>query len=507
MKQNDDFQEGAAASGINRYVPLLIYAIVILTFLCIPLKSISYGYLPPDDALRHAAKAVSGKPWSEILVLGDTYKVDHNFGWHLVLRQIYLWSHCDTETLVVFSVVALFTLVGWSAVPWLRRPEAWLATTLLFAICTESIERHCLGRPFLLTMSTVLTFLFLWQSRSHYRPGWRTALGMTVLITIAVFVHGVWYLWLLPIAAFVLAREFEWALVLAGSWIVGTLFAAALTGHPVDYLWGALYVAIKGMGAHLTQRTLATELQPDSGDFPALVLVAGLLVLRNLAKLDVRPLTRNPAFWLACVCWVLGFKARRFWGDWGWPALMVLVAWDLQTFLQTRLPPNSLKRLAWTGALAVATFLGTTNDRHGRWTNNLTTEYLTQEDPQIVPWLPEKGGILYSADMRTFYRTFYKNPNADWRYMVGYEPVIMPPEDFNTYHRILWNFNDCKAYEPWVKKLRPQDRLLISGVKGARPDISQLEWNYTVSGTWLGRLPRTNSAPQISSSPKDTASR
>ncbi len=225
-------------------------------------------------------------------------------------------------------------------------------------------------------------------------------------------------------------------------------------------------MAIKAFSTHLTQRTLVTEFQPDSGDFPALILLAGLLVLRPLAKLKARPLTTNPAFWLVCICWVLGFKARRFWGDWGWPGLMVLIACDLQLLLQTWLPANSLKRLALAGALAVAIYLGDTNDRDSRWTYNLTTEYLTQSDPEVAPWLPEKGGILYSGDMKAFYRTFFKNPNADWRYILGYEPIIMPPEDFNTYHSILWNFGDYKAYEPWVKKMRPQDRLVIYGSQG-----------------------------------------
>lgn len=493
MTQNDDWNDETAASGMKRYVPLLICAIVILTFLFIPLRIIKYGYLPPDDALRHAAKAVSGKPWSQILVLGDAYKVDHNFGWHLLLRQIYLLSHCNTDLLVVFSVAGLFTLLGWSAIPWLKRPEAWLATMLLFAISTDAVGRHMLGRPFLLTVSALVTILFLWQNRDPSPPGWKIAFGMTGLITVAIFVHGVWYLWVLPVAAFVLAREFRWALVLGATWIVGTVIGASLTGHPIDYLWGAIDMAIKALSTHFTQRTLVSEFQPASGDFPALLILAGLLVLRILAKLDARPLTRNPAFWLACMGWILGFKAKRFWADWGWPGLLVLMACDLQLIFQTRLPANSLKRLALACVLAVSVYLCDTNDRDSRWTYNLTTAYLTQSDPEVAPWLPDKGGILYSAEMRTFYRTFFKNPNAEWRYILGYEPIIMPAEDFDTYHRILWNFGDYKAYEPWLKKMRPQDRLVIYGVKASPPDIPALEWNYAVSDIWIGRLPRTNS--------------
>src|SRR5487761_2077308 len=104
---------------LKRDVPLAVWTGVTLVILAIPLKIISYGYLPGDDALRHAAKAVSGKSWSDILVLNDTYKIDHEFGWNLLLEKIRRWTDWNAEALVIFSVVALFLLAGWSALPWL----------------------------------------------------------------------------------------------------------------------------------------------------------------------------------------------------------------------------------------------------------------------------------------------------------------------------------------------------------------------------------------------------
>ena len=103
--------------------------------------------------------------------------------------------------------------------------------------------------------------------------------------------------------------------------------------------------------------------------------------------------------------------------------------------------------------------------------------------------MPEPGGIFYCADMSIFYQTFYKNPNGNWRYQLGYEPALMPAEDFETYHKILWNAGDVKAYAPWVAKLKPADRLVIRGTRSGPPNIPQLEWNYGVSGLWLGRTP------------------
>ena len=221
-------------------------------------------------------------------------------------------------------------------------------------------------------------------------------------------------------------------------------------------------------------------------------ILGGLLVLRQLAKLNSVPLTRNPAFWLVCISWMLAFEVDRFWEDWGWPALMVLMTWDLQSLLLTRFAENSFKRLGLTLGLAAATFLCVTNDAHSRWTQTLSNRYLrSQQHPDLDGWMPDKGGIFYTVDMTLFYQTFYKNPTGDWRYMLGFEPTWMPKADFEVYQKVLWNLGEPKAYTPWVEKMQPADRLVIRGGRSASPGIPQLEWYYTgVSGIWIGRTPR-----------------
>jgi hypothetical protein len=224
-------------------------------------------------------------------------------------------------------------------------------------------------------------------------------------------------------------------------------------------------------------------------------MLGGLLIARQLVKLDAPPLHRNPAFWLVVIGWVLGCETWRFWGDWGTPALMVLMTCDLQLIFQARFAADSFKRLGLVCGLALAAYAVTTNDVGSRWTSNLTTQYLTQDNPDVAGWLPDKGGIFYSADMTLFYQTFFKNPNGDWRYILGFEPTLMTDEDFAVYHSVRWNGGDAKAYKPWVDKMRPQDRLVIRGGRAEQPGIPQLEWNYGVSGIWIGRLPRTNAPP------------
>lgn len=482
---------------LRRYVPLLVWVVVILTLLLIPLKIISYDYLPIDDALRAAAKAVSGKTWQEVLVLNSVYKIDHEYGWSVLLAKIHTLFNADADAIVTFSVVSLFVLLGLAAVPWLRYPEAWLATLVLSMVTIMLPYRFLLGRPYLITMAALMALLFLWRRFGAEKIKWWAAPAVTALIAASVYFHGTWYLWVLPIAAFFFARQFQWGFLVAGCWVAGVVLGSLLTGHPIDYPLQAIKVVELATGKHMTQRTLASELQPQNGDVYALYILGGLLILRRMAGLTGVPFLRDPVFWLVCLTWTLSLKVGRFWIDWGWPAMMVMMACDLQLLLASRLAVDSLRRAALTAGIALVAYLSVTGDVGNRWSSSLTQQYLTADNPDLKGWMPDKGGILYAADMTMFYQTFYKNPHGDWRYMVGFEPTLMPADDFETYHKILWNYGDGKAYTPWLLKMTPADRLVIRGGRGSPPSIPQLEWNYGVSGIWVGRVPgnRPDGAP------------
>jgi len=473
----------------RRYVPLTVWLVVVLVFLAIPLQIIKLGYLPADDALRHVAKAVSGKSWPEILVVGDSYKIDQSLGWHGILGGLHHALGWNAEALVIFSVVGLFLVANCAMLPWLKRPEAWLAAMLAAMVVSDLLQRLMLGRPFILTMTVLMTLLFAVQ---YKKPDWKMFVLMTVLTAACTYIHGVWYLWLLPIASVFFAGKFRWSFVLVGAWMLGTVISMLLSGHPADYLGHALNMALNGVGGHLTNRTEATELQPFGGDILAVILMGGVVALRLWNKPAAPAFTRNPAFWLMLGCWILGFRVGRFWEDWGWPALVVLMAMEVELLMVAKLAADSLRRLFIVLILGVATFACVTSDLNGRYTQSLSTEFLSaKEHPELKEWMPEKGGILYSADMTIFYQTFFKNPDGDWRYQLGFEPALMPKDDFETYHKILWNGGDVKAYAPWVQKMKPADRLVIRGGSGQHPNIPQLEWYYGATGTWIGRLPQS----------------
>jgi len=50
--------------------------------------------------------------------------------------------------------------------------------------------------------------------------------------------------------------------------------------------------------------------------------------------------------------------------------------------------------------------------------------------------------------------------------------------------QIMWNFGDAKAYEPWLKKMRPQDRLVI---RGGRSSLrAARNWNGSMASAASG---------------------
>ena len=115
---------------------------------------------------------VSGKSWSEILILDPVYKIDHEYGWNLLAAAK---MHRSDElgmpnSLVIVSVTGLFLLWALGVLPWLKWPEAWLVALLLSAASSDVPERFITGRPFTVTAAGLIGILFLWQKNGTAPP-------------------------------------------------------------------------------------------------------------------------------------------------------------------------------------------------------------------------------------------------------------------------------------------------------------------------------------------------
>ncbi|MEE8317676.1 MAG: hypothetical protein V3S13_02045, partial [Candidatus Omnitrophota bacterium] len=470
----------------------------------IPAKIIGYGYMPGDDANRHAAKVVSGKDWSEILVLRDDVTMDSHPGWHAILNVFYKATNCSTDELVNISVILLFILFSLVPLVLLERPEAWPISLLIFAVASPSLIIRLLhGRPFIFTMAVVLVLCFLWQKLRSKKLPYKLLVILTLLMAASTWIHCAWYLLGLPVICFFIAREWRAAILVSFSTIIGIVLGASFTGHPYLLIKQNILHVIHAFGSHDFQHMLVGEFQSSRGDVLMVIVVAGMLAWRKIRGAWDPKVIDNPVFILAVSGWALGFVANRFWFDWGMVATIAWISLELQETLKDKMNHFSWRRVLITISILGILYIAVTNDSDRRWTRNLSIKYLHLDNPDHAPWLPGPEGIVYSNSMRIFYQTFLKNPHAPWRYMLGFEPVIMPPEDLKIYRDMQRNFFHPSKYEPWVKKMSPEDRLIINHTPEKAPKIKGLDWHLVTGSVWSGRLPRDTEEKEVEKQDKE----
>jgi hypothetical protein len=455
------------------------------------------------------AKVMTDKEYDQIVVLRPEYKIDHSPGWNWILRQLHRAAGWNEDALMIFSVAAMMLCVYLAGLPWLRRPEAWMAALLAQMVALPNLMvRLDQGRPFLLSEGVLICLLFAWGRERTRQPSWHKLVLTTAGFALSVWVHGAWYLWVFVLGGFFMAGAWCETLWLAACWAAGVIAGALLSGKPLAFLYGAVYMAAAVFKEHAPKWMLVGEFQPSDGEFYTLVILALVYIWRRCPSSPSPPQTcggegrgeeasnrsmekasllRQPVFWMIAIFWTLGFQADRFWADWGMTAATVWLAMQFDGWMVEKWPADGGRRLLLCCLIAAPFFLDSTSDIRMRYTQNQQETFLDGSDPRLQGWLPEGDGIFYNADMAFFYNTFYKNPQANWRYIQGFEPALMPEEDLQILRQMQWNHFDLDSYQPWIKKMRPQDRLEVPG--SAPPPIAELEWRAAAKGLWLGRKP------------------
>jgi hypothetical protein len=329
-------------------VKCLFVLVCAALFFLIPFKIAGLGYLPGDDALRHAAYAMDNRQWSEVLVLNPAIspEMDSHPGWHGMLRAAHRVLGVGKDGLVTLEFTlafAGFMLAGLAAS---RAPLAWLAAAALIMVVEPGLYgRLLLGRPFVVSMTALVLLLFWWQGGGKKSTRAEVAV-VFCLLTVSVVMHPtVWYLWSLPVLALWLAGRRRSAVIVAAC-IPCAMVAAALLlgGRWYDVFVFPIYAIVNSVGAdNIVVTNLVTELNPGVTPVIGLGLMAAIMALRAWGAgvalppanppgtgprtLSIPPeisrMLREPDFLLVIIGWLLGLCVCRFWDDWGRPALLV----------------------------------------------------------------------------------------------------------------------------------------------------------------------------------------
>jgi hypothetical protein len=172
------------------------------------------------------------------------YVVDHSPGWEWFLGVLHRAFGWDEDALISFSVASMAICVFCFPLIWVRHPEAWLAAVLAQMIAIPQLmERWTQGRPYLLTEGILMALLFPGPKKRPPPPWWKSwpdvfrirAFGVDARLVVSV---GAALRGLFP------------GPTLAGRPLAGGLLGrrepslgALLTGRPLAFLYGAIFMA------------------------------------------------------------------------------------------------------------------------------------------------------------------------------------------------------------------------------------------------------------------------
>lgn len=484
----------------SRAFPLIIFLGCFLVLLAIPFRIISWGYLPQDDALRHAGLAVTDKTLDMVMV-SDGPIVDMHYGWHSFLRGVHALGAETTDDLVVFEVVFLFLFFAIPPLFLFKRNETWLFVLLLSYSLLGFGTRLLIGRPLVAVMAVALQILLTRTRLNAEKTPWRLLGWLAFVMTLSIWWRSTWFLYLFPIVTFAAARRWRAFARLLALLAVSLILATIFWGD-----WHLPFDTLAGVFAALNSadnvRNLVGELQPMTTFFNVTVAIALILICTYLRGGDVKKKLDSPVFFVLAGSCFLASQANRWFAEFGTVAFMVLLGEELDAWITEKKLSwfnwASFSRVTVVGAAIALLFVGYTADQGGRWTSALKREYVEITDPDLQIGLPGDDGIIYNSSMRIFFETFYKHPHAPWRYMLGCEAAMMPEEDLKIFRKIQWNNDAVETYAPWVQKMRPQDRLWLTLGIGAKPQIKELEWTQMTSHIWSGRKTETENSTKKS---------
>ncbi len=473
---------------IKQRIPAACLLVFLWFFLWSAVVIISLDYMPTDDGLRHVGQAVCQKDWNQILVMGSWPLFDIHFGWKTIL--FFLFDHgMPKESLLYFSIVFMLALNFALPAFVVKRPEVW-ALCLIIGLCViVNPMRYMLGRPFL---SQVAAVALIGLSAQHYRDKFdlRYLVFLYLVLTLSMTLRAVWFLFLLPIGCYLMAGEAKKCYRLAIVWALAVVTAAALSLEPYEFFVATTKEVFGSAQRPVLSWMRVGELVPRLQsilDFLPMIL---LILWRKASGKEIRSRMLNPMFILVCLSWVLSMKVNRFWPDFGVPAYFVWLYEEVEEIFNQDLciPLLSFKRPLIALCTGLVFCLVLSGDFDGRWSKSMYNKAPDLADEKTRQWLPEPDGIFYNISMDLFYKTFYANPNAPWRYFLGPDATVMPKENLDIYHQIMFSLGAKEKLSLIVFKMTPKDRFVLEGK--AKPDIAGLEWFEIKPQIWSGRIPR-----------------
>lgn len=461
--------------------------LVLLTIALIPIKILSYGFYPLDDAKRHCAFAVAEKDWTNILLMKKEYSFEHSPGWDYILRILHKLG-LDKYDLLDFSVIFYFIIFNIIGIIITKNALSWLNAIALESIFIGIyIERIISGRPFIATTIAVILLYFINNSNNLKISQKAIYCLSTLFISIAVWIHGSWYLFLIVPFTYFLAGKIKESLKLFIVIILATIIGASLSGQLTNFLYYHYHIPIDIFTEKIPVWCLAEEFQPMYPSFAWMFPLFAILAINIKNKKNtLKQLFRSPEIILLLLSWCLGIYKRRFWYDFTCPIYIYILAIQLKDIYSVYLKENSIRvKYIILFFICLITYFSYTHDTNGRFSKRLLDNMpIDFNIEKLKTWKPGKNGIIYSDRMITYYTHFFEYPNENWKYVLGYEAAVMTNENKKIYRAIQYS-KQPNNYMPWVEKMNNDDRLIL--YNKYIPELPGIEWIQGSRNYFIGR--------------------
>ena len=347
------------------------------------------------------------------------------------------------------------------------------------------------GRPFIISYSVTLILFKLWFIESKKQISILNQYLISIfLITIAVWLHGTWYTFLLLPIALLLSGKLIKALELSMITLLSTVLGAYLTGEFEQFLYFHYSATLNIFRETIYNWQLVTEFA--EGNIHILWIIPTVAIIYLLVyskKLRLNDLSKDPLFIMVLLCWMLSIKVVRFWTDWGLISIMFWLSYKISDLIEEM---QSVKKTFFRWTLFLFTVLSLTIlISNSGWNNQKDRKDHSADfsKPELADYKPLDGGIIYNDSMKHFYYNYYAEPEGKYKYVLGFEPAIMIPENRKTFREIVYSSFHYSSYKPWIDKLTEKDRIFAS------TDIScyypQLDWVKAGKKLWIGKLSKS----------------
>ena len=479
---------------INKTLIEKLAAILILfaAFIIIPYKIYNSGFKPVDDTNRHVAFSVTNQTWTDVLEIEPSLSADHNAGWHSLLRAVHKYFGLNKEALLITVIVSLFLIFNLTGSVLSPNIASWTIVLIIMFVANRVIFFRLLsGRPFIISAVTSLILFKLWFIETKDQINYFIKFLISfIFIAIAVWLHGTWYTFLLLPMALLLSGKLTKSIELSLIILLATALGAYLTGEFEQFLHFHYAATLNIFTEKIYNWQLVTEFAEGSiyifWIFPTAAIITLLIYSK---KLCLNQLTKDPLFILILLSWMLSIRVVRFWVDWGIIALMFWLSYKISDLIAEM---QSVKKPFFRWTLFVFTVLSVVIlVPNSDWNNKKEIKKYTVDfsKPQFAEYKPLEGGIIYNDSMDHFYHQYYADPEGKYKYVLGFEPAIMLPENRKIFREIIYSSFHYSSYKPWIDKLTEKDRIFASA--DISPYYPQLDWIKAGKKLWIGKLPNS----------------